>query len=390
MGEQTLTTEPETAVAPDVTAPRAPRLLSLDVFRGITIAGMILVNNPGTWEAIYPPLRHAQWHGWTPTDLIFPFFLFIVGVAMTYSLGQRLGRGVPKRKLYLKVIRRTLIIFGLGLFMAAFPFFELSTLRIPGVLQRIALCYFFGSLIMLNTGTRGQAITTVILLMGYWALMKLVPVPGIGAGSLEPGANLAAYIDNSLLHGHLWQVTRTWDPEGILSTIPAIATTLCGVLVGHWLRSPRNPYERVSGLFVMGNVGLVLGTIMGAWFPINKSLWTSSYVVFTAGMALLVLGMCYWLIDIKGYTWWTKPFVIYGTNSIAVFVLSGLMGKASISWKIARPDGTEVFVKTYLFEKFYLPLASPINASLLYALTYVLLWLGLMAILYRKRIFIKI
>ncbi|MDZ7260848.1 MAG: DUF5009 domain-containing protein [candidate division KSB1 bacterium] len=364
------------------------RLLSLDAFRGLTIAGMILVNNPGTWSAVYPPLRHAAWHGWTPTDLIFPFFLFIVGVAMTFSFAHRLARGDSKTKLYLKVIRRTLIIFGLGLFLNGFPYFNLSTIRIPGVLQRIALCYFFASIVTLEMRIKGQAIIAAFLLILYWVLMKLVPVPGYGAGVLEPEGNLAAYIDNALLHGHLWK--PTWDPEGLLSTLPAISTTLLGVLTGHWLHSSRSPIEKAAGLLVMGNFGLVVGVILDICFPINKYLWTSSYVVFMAGMALNFLGVCYWLIDVKGYQRWATPFLIYGTNAIAVYVLSSLVAEIMTTWKVTGADGSEMQLKTYLFEKLFASWASPINASLFFALTYVLIWLGLMALLYRKRIFIKI
>jgi predicted acyltransferase len=368
--------------------PQAERLLSLDVFRGLTIAAMILVNNPGAHGHVYAPLEHATWNGCTPTDLVFPFFLFIVGVAMTFSLGRRRSRGDVQRKLFSKVVRRTLIIFALGIVLNGFPFFNWSTLRIPGVLQRIAVCYFFAALVMLTMDPRGQAATTVGLLLGYWAMMKLVPIGGHPAGGLGPGRNLAAYIDNALLHGHL--LHQRWDPEGILSTAPAIATTLCGVLTGHWLRSSRRPAERVVVLFVAGNVALILGLVMGRWFPINKSLWSSSYVLFTAGAALNVLGMCYWLIDIRGYQRWAIPFIIFGTNALLAYVLSSLTATALMTWMVRMPDGSQEFVRTYIFQRFFLPLASPHAASLLYAVTYTLLWLGIMALLYRQRIFVKI
>jgi predicted acyltransferase len=380
--------EPTTRTVIPIAAQRPGRLQSLDAFRGITIAAMILVNNPGAWRPVYAPLQHADWNGWTSADLIFPFFLFIVGVAITLSLGQRQAYGDSRRQLLAKIVRRTVIIFTLGLILNAFPYFQWDGLRIPGVLQRIALCYFGAAVAVLALGIRGQAATTVLLLAGYWALMKLVPVPGFRAGRLGPGLNLAGYVDDWLMHGHL--LRHHWDPEGALSTLPALATTLSGVLTGHWLQSSRRPFERVAWMFVAGTIALVLGEAMSARFPINKNLWTSSYVVFTTGMALNCLGMCYWLIDIEGCTRWAKPFVVYGTNPILAYLLSSFMGKVMVLWRVARPDGTKVIVRRYIFETCFLPLASPINASLLYAVAYVLLWLGAMAVLYRRRIFIKI
>jgi predicted acyltransferase len=366
---------------------QAERLLSLDVFRGITIAAMILVNNPGTWH-VYPPLQHADWNGCTPTDLIFPFFLFIVGVAITFSFGQRMARGDSSRQLLGKILRRTLIIFGLGMLLNAVPYFDWDNVRIPGVLQRIALCYCVTALIVRAVGVRGQAVTAALLLIGYWMLMVLVPVAGHEISGLGPGTNLAAYIDDRLMHGHL--LHHRWDPEGLLSTLPAIATTLSGVLTGHWLRTSRSPWERVAGLFVMGNLSMLLGLIVDGWFPINKNLWSSSYVLFTSGLALNCLGVCYWLIDIQGYRRWAAPFVIYGTNPILAYMLSSLVGKATLLLRITRPDGTKVVLRKYIMETCLLPLASPLNASLIYAVLYVLLWLGVTAFLYRKRIFIKI
>jgi len=364
------------------------RLLSLDVFRGITIAGMILVNNPGSWDYVYPALRHAEWNGWTPTDLIFPFFLFIVGVAITYSFANRLAKGISRKKLFLQVIRRTLILFALGLFLNGFPYYNLATIRIMGVLQRIALAYFFSSVIYLAFKTRAQVVITVLLLLVYWALMKLVPVPGYGVGILAKEGNLAQYIDNLILKGHMW--TPTWDPEGFLSTIPAIATTLLGVFTGQFLRSDREPLQKTSTLFLLGNVGLVLGVIWDIWFPINKNLWTSSYVIFTGGMALLFLATCYYLIDVKKSTWWTKPFVIYGTNAITVYVLSGILARILILVRIPQPDGTNVLLKTFIYQNYFASWAGPMNGSLFFALAYIILWLGIMTIFYKKGIFIKI
>ena len=303
------------------------RLVSLDAFRGATIAGMILVNDPGDWGNVYPQLRHAAWHGWTFTDWIFPFFLLIVGVAMTFSFARRVEEGADRMKLMGHVFRRSLIIFALGLFLAGFPFgllfghsFSLANLRIPGVLQRIAVCYLASSAIFLTTHVRGQVAWIVGLLAGYWAMIMLIPVPGYGAGFLEPTGNLCWYIDSNLLAGHTWSGAPApgFDPEGILSTLPAIATTLFGVLTGHWLRSERSKEEKTAWMFVSGNLLLLAGAILDMWLPINKNLWTSSYSVFMAGWALVCLAMFYWLIDVKGYTKWSKPFVIYGMNAITV------------------------------------------------------------------------
>ncbi len=369
------------------------RLISLDVFRGITIAGMILVNNPGTWSKVYPPLLHAPWNGWTPTDFVFPFFLFIVGVAMSLSFSKRIERGDSTAQLFSKVLRRTLIIFAIGLFLNLFPFFNFKEVRIPGVLQRIALCYFFASLIMLNFNKKFQIGWTVFLLTIYWILVKLVPVPGFGAGVLESKGSLCWYIDSNLLAGHTWKGAPApgFDPEGILSTIPAIVTVMFGIFAGDWIRSPREHYEKVSGLFVFGILGLVIGEILKSWLPINKSLWTSTYSIFMAGMALIFLAMCYWLIDIKGYKKWAKPFIIFGSNAILVFSLSSLVAKITFNVKWSQPDGTEIMLKTYLYRNLFASWAGNNEfSSLLYPITYLLIWLGVMYILYRKNIFIKI
>lgn len=366
------------------------RLLSLDAFRGFTIAGMILVNNPGSWSHIYPPLRHAEWHGWTFTDLIFPFFLFIVGVAIPFSLTKRLERGDPKKALFLRILRRAVLLFALGLFLHGFPKYDFYTIRIPGVLQRIAVCYLVASVVFMQTRLTGQVAFTAALLIVYWLMMKLVPVPGYGAGILGKEGNLAAYVDGLFLQGHMWSATKTWDPEGIVSTIPAIATTLFGVLAGHWLRSPRSSDERAIGMFVAANTCLVIGLIMDIWLPINKNLWTSSYTVFMAGMALHGLALCYWFIDIQGYAGWAKPFVVYGRNAIAVFVLSSLVARITTLVKINLADGSQVALKTYLYDNLFLTWLSPIDASLAFALSYVLFWLAVICILYRYKIFVTI
>lgn len=386
--EQVATKETSTETARKSTTVQSSRMLSLDVFRGITIAGMILVNNPGSWEAVYPPLRHAQWDGWTPTDLVFPFFLFIVGVSITLSLKGLIDRGTKRRDLYMKIIRRSLIIFALGLVIYGFPYYDLSTLRIPGVLQRIAVCYLFASIIFINTDWKRQALIASGLLLVYWLVMMVVPVPGYEAGDLSKEGNLAAYIDRLLLPGHIY--TPIYDPEGILSTVPAIATTLFGILAGHWMGSRRESMEKVAGLFVAGAFAIIIGWAWGGVFPINKALWTSSYTVLTAGLASQFLGLCYWLIDIKGYKRWSTPFVVFGVNAITVYVLSSIAEIALDIWQVKGEGGSAVSIKESLYNNIFASWASPINASLLWAISYVLVWYALMWLLYRKKIFIKV
>jgi predicted acyltransferase len=369
-------------------APAAPaRSASLDAFRGITIAGMILVNNPGSWAHVYPPLRHAEWHGWTPTDLIFPFFLFIVGVAIQYALVPRIERGVPRRELFGKILRRSVIIIGLGLFLAGFPRFDLTQIRIPGVLQRIGVVYLCASLVALRWGVRGQAITAAVLLFLYWGLLTLVPAPGGFAGDLTPEGNLGAYVDRLLFGDHLWR--DAWDPEGLLSTLPAVATALFGSVTGHFMRATE-PREFTGWCFVAGWLAIVGGLVWGWAFPINKNLWTSSYVVFTAGAALQFLGVCYWLIDIQGRRGWARPAIVFGRNAIAVFVGSGLLVKILLRVRLPAGEGTEVSAYAWIYRELFVPWAGTLNGSLAFALANVLLWYGVAELLYRRRIFIKI
>ncbi|MCB9210004.1 MAG: DUF5009 domain-containing protein [Ignavibacteriales bacterium] len=365
------------------------RLVSLDVFRGITIAGMILVNNPGTWSDVYPALRHAVWNGCTPTDLVFPFFLFIVGVAITLSLSKRKEKGDNQNKLILNIIRRSIILFLLGLILNGFPEFNLSEIRIPGVLQRIAVVYLFTSIIFLKSSLKTLVSLSIIFLLLYWILMTVIPVPGIGKANLEPETNFAAWLDNLLLGGHLWSYSKVWDPEGILSTLPALSTSLIGILTGIWLKSKNDMVTKTVWLFVYGIVLMFAGYVIDGWFPINKSLWTSSYVLYTGGLALNFLAICYWFIDVKKYTWWIKPFKVYGMNAITVYFLSGIVGRLLNQIKITTELG-EITIKEFLFNNLFLTWLAPINASLLWAIVYVLIWLGLMWILYAKRIFIKV
>ncbi len=388
--------KPASAAAAEPAKPVAApqRLAALDVFRGLTIAGMILVNDPGGSE-IYAPLRHAEWHGWTPTDLVFPFFLFIVGVSAVFSFESRLKRGGPVGSLYRHIALRAAVIFLLGIFLYAFPFyspyFSWSSLRVLGVLQRIALCYLLGSIIYLNTPRKWRAAVVAVLLLGYWAAMKLVPVPGFGAGNLTPMGNLSAYIDRKLLMGHLWAPRhQVYDPEGILSTCPAIGTMLLGTFAGEWLRSARNGARKAAGLLVVGAVGLVLGQIWNLWFPINKNIWTSSFVVFTAGFAAVILGICYWTVDVKGWRVWGKPFLMVGMNPLALYFLSEFVAENLYHWKLWSLNGTPTNSWTYLYTRLFAPLASPINASLLWAICYTLAFMLIGWMMYRKKIFVKV
>ncbi len=378
------------------------RLKSLDTFRGFTIAAMILVNNPGSWNHIYPQLEHAQWNGWTFTDWIFPFFLWIVGVAMTFSFAARTSRGDSKNKLLINIVRRSSIIFLLGLLLAGFPFgllwhhnFSFSSLRIMGVLQRIAICYLVSSIIYLYINTRGQIISILILFLSYWLMMFYIPVPGYGAGLFEKGKNFAAYIDSLILNGHMWSATKTWDPEGIISTIPAIATTLLGALTGDYLRkSIHSKIEKSAWMFVDGSIFLFIGTVLDMWMPINKNLWTVSYTIFMAGWALCVFGIFYFLIDTKGITKWAYPFVVYGMNAIFVFVISGIVGRAIILWKfnvqLSSGSYADVPLKTIITQNIFEPYLSPINASLAYAICWILCMYLIVWAMYKKKIFIKV
>jgi len=370
---------------------RPQRLVSLDAFRGLTIAAMILVNNPGSWGSVYGPLRHAEWNGWSLADLVFPFFLFIVGVSVALSLGRRMEAGEDRRRLYLKVVRRSLILFVLGLLLNGFPLYDLSTIRIPGVLQRISICYLASALIFMNSARRGRLTWAAGLLLLYWAAMGLVPFPGGEAGMYEKGSNLASWIDGRLLAGHMWQATKTWDPEGILSTVPAVATTLLGTLAGDWLRGAGEARDKAAGRVSAGTAAAALGALWGLVMPINKSLWTSSYAVFTAGLASICLGALFWMIDVRGRKRWAWPAVVLGTNAIAAYLLAGITVRALYLVKVTGADGTQTALKTWIYKNLFASwLGSGTNASLAFALAFVLaVWLCMLP-LYRKQMLIRI
>lgn len=374
------------------------RLVSLDVFRGLTVAGMLLVNNPGSWSAIYPPLEHATWHGWTPTDLIFPFFLFIVGVTTHLSLSSRRTRGDSDAALRRQVIRRGVLIVLIGWAMSAFPFYPLeriAALRIPGVLPRIGVVYLITGLLTLNASVKQIVVMLALLLYGYWIAMTLLPVPGgceLGALCLDdPSRTLAAWVDRALLDGHLWKSSKTWDPEGPLSTLPAIGTSMLGVLCGRWIAQKERPLlERLMALSAVGAILMVLGLMWNWVFPINKGLWTSSYVLFTAGMAAVAIATITWIIDVQRVTWWTRPLVIYGVNPIVAFVGSGVMARIIYSlWKI-DVDGKAISIQAAIYHAAFASWLEPRNASLAFAGTFVLFWYMVLAVLYRRNMILKV
>ena len=377
------------------------RLLSLDAFRGITIAAMILVNTPGSWGYVYAPLRHADWHGWTPTDLIFPFFLFIVGVAMTFSIQTLIGVDF-KSEIYKKVVKRSLILFLLGVLLNFYPFgipftsdgwsnFSFSSIidtfldiRIMGVLQRIALCYLFTSIMIIHLTRRDQFYAAFGLLAVYAIAILLY-------GHLTLEDNLARTIDLAIFSpANMYSVRGIpFDPEGLFSTIPAIVTTLSGVFVGNLLRGHLSPKEKATQLVLWGLAGILLGNGLNILIPINKQLWTPSYVFLTSGWACLILALFYWLMDIKKTNLWAKPFIVFGSNSLFLFFASGILVRTLFRIKIATEE-TTLSLYSWLYNSFFVPWAGELNGSLFFAITWILLWLGVLWLFYVKKIFIKI
>ena len=392
------------------------RLLALDVFRGMTVAGMLLVNNPGTWSAIYPPLEHAPWNGWTPTDLIFPFFLFIVGITTELSLRARRDRGDDEGAIVKQVWRRATLIFLFGLTLSAFPFFtwvpipelpdatlfdrvihRVEHLRVLGVLQRIALAYFCGALLTLRTTWKQQIGILFVLLFGYWALMTLVPVPDTGVPGRfvldKPEQLLSAWIDRTVLGvDHLWSGSKTWDPEGLLSTVPAIGTMMLGTFAGRWIsESQRTLVERLSAMFAVGALLMMAGLVWHWSFPINKSIWTSSYVLFTAGMASVALATCLWVIDVCQLRRWTFPFVVYGMNPMLAFLGSGLMARLTVSvLTVDAGDGTRRSVQGLVFDSVYASWLPMREASFAYALSFVALWFLILWAAWKRGFVLKV
>jgi len=450
-------------------ADASQRLISLDVFRGMTIAGMVLVNNPGG-SPVYWPLEHATWHGLTPTDWIFPFFLFIVGVSISISLGRTLSEDEGgSGKVYLRIAKRSAVIYLLGAAMSVLPFFQFQssdapdwlklltwialtlglltalmrkwwwalgfvgaglagiavmnlagynvvpynfgTIRIMGVLQRIALVYLITSVLFLHFNWKQLVGISMFLLLGYWLIMTVIPVPGCEVTTINDKAcNLAAYLDRLILtENHIWRGGKVYDPEGILSTMPAIVTCISGLLTGKWLIGTQaaslpasddqtNALEKEKTrrlaacvpLFGFGIALLALGLIWHSYFPMNKALWTSSYVLATTGLALLTLGFCYWLIDIQGYKKWAKAFIIFGVNALPLFVFSGIWARMHAAYRVVDADAQLVSVQKWTMQNVYLRVFNPIDASLAFAISFILLWLFLMWLLYRKQIYLRV
>ena len=362
------------------------RLDSLDVFRGLSIAAMILVSTPGSWSAVYPPLDHALWHGWTITDLVFPFLLFAMGAAVPFALSRRRGSG---RRVGRHIIRRALILFALGLVLNAIEASappQWATFRIPGVLQRIAIVFLAVAWLTERGSVRVQVVTVISALAAYWAALTLVPVPGAGPGVLTPEGNLASFIDRALLDRHL--LTRFSDPEGLLSTLPAIATAMGGVFAGDWLKERRQPHHS-AWLFGAGLLAMIAGLAWGRVFPINKNLWTSSFALFSAGLAAQALALCHWLVDVRGWRAWSWPLVWFGRNPLAAYFLS--VGVDSLLTRTVTAGGS---LKGIVYRSAFVPWLRPCcgaeAASLGYAIAYVMLWAAILGELYRRRMFIRI
>ena len=368
------------------TRPAGERLLSLDAFRGATIAAMILVNMSGDHAHTWWPLLHQPWHGWTPTDLVFPFFLFMVGMSLTFSRRREWG----------PVLARTLRLLALGLLVNFTTGGFALPLRWAGVLQRIALCYLAAWAVRRWLRPRGQAALAAGLLVGYWLLMTRLVGPEGLAPSLDPETSLSAQIDRIVLSGHLYRWTKTWDPEGVLSTIPAIATAVLGLLTGEWLRSRATPTRKALG-FAAGGLSLfVLGILWGEaaplWlrFPINKGLWSPSFVLLTAGLATTLFGLVWWVADIRGVRGWTAPFVTYGKNAIAVYVGSEVLAGTldTIAW--ASTDGVARSLQERIHQAFFASWLPPTLAAFAYALASVVLWWAVAWWMDRRGIHLKV
>lgn len=369
------------------------RLTSLDVFRGMTMAGMILVNMAGVADEVYPALDHAKWNGCTPTDLVFPFFLFIVGVAMAFSLCKYTEGNRPTAAVYWRILRRAGILFALGLLLNGFWNYDLGSIRIMGVLQRISLAYLLAALIVLKVPRKGQWVVAALILIGYWLAMSFIPVPGYGAGILTREGNLGAYIDRLIIGtAHLYKgdsYNSMGDPEGLFSTLPAVVTVLAGYFTGEWIRNQPVQSRTSLGMILFGIGCLGAGWAWGLTFPINKKLWTSSYVLFTAGWALLLLAACYELIEIRKLRRWGKPFEVMGLNAIFAFVASVLLIKILVKTHVGTGDKAPN-TYTWIYEHFFLPWAGALNGSLLFAIVTVLFWWAILYGMYRQHWFVKI
>ncbi|KQB39253.1 acyltransferase family protein [Flavobacterium aquidurense] len=419
------------------------RLISLDVFRGLTILLMTIVNNPGDWGHVYAPLLHSEWHGCTPTDLVFPFFIFIMGVAVPLAMPTKTWDDTTFNKILVRSLRMFCLgiffnyfskiqIFGLEgislligrliitvtigyalmgnfssklknilafsilfiyLFLAYSGIEAYQDVRLPGVLQRIAIVYFVVSLLYLKTSKKTQIITGAVLLLGYWAAMTLIPVPGIGAANLEKGTNLASWVDSILLKGHMYRETITWDPEGILSTLPSIVNGIIGLLIGQILQLNITKNQKASKIALAGAALIIAGLLWNIIFPINKSLWTSSYVLYTTGLAATCLALLYYVIDIADYKKGFKLFLIWGVNPMIVFFFSQIIPQALVMIQFKNPHNPaeQINLLNYLYTFGIAPLFSnPMTASLAGALVYVGIWTFILWIFYKNKLIFKV
>ncbi len=367
------------------------RLVSLDFFRGLTVASMILVNNPGDWAHVYPPLEHSKWNGCTPTDLIFPSFLFMVGASIAYAIGGKKESNMPQGRILWAALKRSLTLYLIFALLVLVPRFDFAHFRILGVLPRIAIVFFITVVLFLKTSYRAQWWILFSILIVYYILMCFVPVPGVGYANLEPATNLGAWLDTTILtQNHMWRGSKVYDPEGLLSTLPAIGTCLMGVLTGTYLRSKdKTGNDKVACLFTMGIFSVLAGLIWDSFFPVNKALWTSSFVLYAGGIGILALTLSYWLIDVQHHRKYITPFLAFGANAITAYVSADvvliLLDFIKVNW-----NGKTIGAQQYLYQTFFVPHFSPANASLFGALTFVLILLIPMWILYKKKIFIKV
>jgi predicted acyltransferase len=360
------------------------RIISLDALRGFTIAAMVIVNDPGSWNHIYAPLRHAEWNGCTLTDLVFPFFLFIIGISVTLAYTKRLEANVPKRGIYKKIVTRSIIIYLLGLFLWLWPDFDFSAIRWTGVLQRISVVFLACALIFLNTNWKQQIWIGISILVAYWIIVAYIPVPGIGKPELSlPEKNWANYLDTLIMPGVLWQ--KTWDPEGILSTFPAIVSGISGMLIGKLYLSVKDEYRRVAWIFFAGFMMFLAGGIWNWFFPVNKNLWTSSYVLYTSGLGTIGWAATILVVDILGYTRWTKLGVVYGANAITSYVLAGMLTLVFYRMNIGGAS-----INYWFMNGFTMAGISPKLGSMIYAILYMLIIYTPALILYKRKIFIKV
>jgi predicted acyltransferase len=368
------------------------RIRSIDIFRGLTIGLMIIVNNQGDWSHVYPVFRHAAWHGWSGADVVFPFFLFIMGVSISYSFSSGLRLTMGKPFLMGKILKRTLILIALGFLLNFIPEFNIQTVRIPGVLQRIGLCYCFGAISFLFLTGRGRWIATISILALYGFMLKYVTPAGIGEGTLEPDGNLCHIVDRALFAGHTYQhaLVAGFDPEGLPGTLPAVASTIGGILTGDVMRRKGTVRKKCVILGAAALMCIGAGLLLDRWIPINKNLWTPSYAVFMTGLALGLMAFLWWFVDVKGAVRGGLPFTVLGLNAIAAYVLSSAAGKIMVHVKVLQEGGAAVTVKALVYQGLFAGWLSPFHASTAYSLAFLAFWTAVMYLLYRKNILIKI